>query len=662
MRITLIVVGHLLGTASALAQHSDAKKDTVTKIQEVKIHAKGHQQLKNDIKMNISIDEYLSSSANISFIKRGAYAWEPLLNNMSSERSVITIDGMHIFGACTDKMDPVTSYLESNNLSGIAISSGQEGNMHGATVAGSIDLQKKKTPFAMEKSWNASYQTGFEFNNQQYYNLANIAHSTQRWVTDASIAFRKSANYTDGNNQEIKHSQYQKFNTSLGLAYKTSDLSSIRIDAIFDQANDVGYPALPMDLWLSRALITSATYKQLFENDLWKAWETKVYFNAVEHYMDDTKRPENLVHMDMPGWSNTQGILSKLSLVKNQWTSEIQWNAYKNVSIAEMTMYPQDRSQKTMFAYTWPWVTTAFSSLAMNNVWSFSELSRLNFSGSLGWNYNHSKYSEFNKIFYPDASQSKNRILPSLHVSFEKEINNYYFNLGMGFGQRAPSISEAYGYYIYNSFDRYDYVGNPDLANETSLEWKASAGYKTDRFSMEAKANYFYIQDYIVGRILNLGSPMNYQSVGVKGYHSLDYAQLFNISLEGQYDLLTHLHWKGSMTYAKAVDFNKENLPFIRPLNYQSSLHLMHNQWSLQLAVQGDLKHRDFSPMYGEDQTPAFQIWNMSTDYHFQLKKYHFSLQVGVENLFNRFYTTYADWGNIPRMGRNVFSSLKLAI
>jgi len=33
--------------------------------------------------------------------------------------------------------------------------------------------------------------------------------------------------------------------------------------------------------------------------------------------------------------------------------------------------------------------------------------------------------------------------------------------------------------------------------------------------------------------------------------------------------------------------------------------------------------------------------------------------QLGAENLFNSYYSTYADWGNIPRMGRNIFTALK---
>src|SRR5690606_21448157 len=152
------------------------------------------------MKMAVSVDEFLASSDQISFIKRGAYAWEPLLNNMGTERSTVTIDGMHVFGACTDKMDPITSYVESNNLSTIDIKSGQEGGMHGSTVAGSIDLKRKSTPFGLEKKWNGAYQTGFEFNNEQFFNLGNLSFSSNKFVADASISYRTAENYADGNN------------------------------------------------------------------------------------------------------------------------------------------------------------------------------------------------------------------------------------------------------------------------------------------------------------------------------------------------------------------------------------------------------------------------------------------------------------------------------
>lgn len=658
MRLITLTLLLFLGLFAS-AQNTEEKKDSIVALDEVQLITMIKKKIETDMKMAVSVDEFLASSDNISFIKRGAYAWEPLLNNMSSERSTITIDGMHVFGACTDKMDPITSYVESNNLAAIDIKSGQEGNMHGATVAGSIDLKRKSTPFNLSKKWNGAYQTGFEFNNKQFFNLANASYSDDKFVADGSLAYRKAENYSDGNNDEVNNSQFTKFNASLGLAYKTSELSSVKVEAIYDEAKDVGYPALPMDLWLSRALITSVTYKQLFENGIFKALDTKIYFNAIEHYMDDTTRPENLVHMDMPGWSTTYGLLSKVNLKSHNFSSEIQLNAYNNLSTAEMRMYPQDRSERTMFAYSWPGVTTTFAGLSINNSWEVSDKSQLNFGGSLGVNYNHSKYAEFNWIFHPGTPQEKTRLLPSLHAGYQLNSNDFNFSVGGGYGHRAPSVSEGYGYYIYNSFDRYDYIGNPDLENEISYEANASAGFTKDKLSIQANVNYFYIENYIIGRILSLGSPMNYQSVGVKGYTSLDYSTLFNFSLNTSYSILDNLHWKGTLTYARGKDENENNLPFIRPLSYQSSLHYKYDKFNFQTSINGDLEQINYSPEYGEDQTPSYTIWNLSADYTFRIKDYRTVVQVGAENVLNEYYSTYADWGNIPRMGRNIFTSLK---
>lgn len=640
------------------AQNRKTPKDSITLVDKVEVKG-SKKKMETNMKMSVSVDEFLASSDKISFIKRGAYAWEPLLNNMSTERSVVTIDGMRIFGACTDKMDPVTSYLESNTLSSIDIKSGQEGSSHGATIAGSIDLKRKSTPFGLEKKWNGTYQTGFEFNNKQFFNLGNISYSGKKLVVDGSISFRKAGNYDDGNNKEVNHSQYNKFNTGIGIAYKTSPLSSVRIDAIFDMAKNVGFPALPMDLWLSRAMITSASYRQLFKESLIRSWDTKIYYNTIEHYMDDTKRPENLVHMDMPGWSTTYGLVSSVSLKKEKYTSAIELNMYNNTSIAEMRMYPQDRKNRTMFAYSWPWVTTRFAGISMNNNWEISDKSRLSFGVSLGLNYNESKYVEFNWIFHPGAPQQKTRILPGLHAGYQFTENNFSFSVGTGYGHRAPSVSEGYGYYIYNSFDRYDYIGNPDLKNEISYETNAGAGFKNEKMNIEAKVNYFYIQDYIIGKILSLGSPMNYQSVGVKAYTSLDHATLFNMALNAGYSILPELHWKGTLTYARGRDDKGKNLPFIRPLSYLTSLHFTHQNFGVQTSVNGDFIQRNYSPEYGEDQTPAYAIWNFSVNYTFNIKKLKTVFQVGAENLLNTYYSTYADWGNIPRMGRNIYTSLK---
>ena len=641
------------------------RNDSIIKLKEVVVAEKFRKkQIQSEVKLSCTVDEYLSTSDNISFIKRGAYAWEPMLNNMNTERSSVTIDGMHVFGACTDKMDPVTSYVETNNLSKVDIHSGQQGGMHGATIAGGIDLQRKRVAFSEEPNYGGSAQVGFQHNNAHRFALADLYYSSEKFVADGTAAYRKAENYKDGKGDKVKHSQFEKYNTSLGLAYKTSELSALKADAIFDVAKNVGYPALPMDTWLARALITSLSFKQLFEEGILKVWDTKAYFNAIEHYMDDTTRPENLVHMDMPGWSTTYGLTSKILLKKNNYTADIQLNGYSNYSLAEMTMYPKDRSKVKGFAFTWPGVTTNYGGLSLSNQWELSDKEQLTLGGTLGLHHNHIEYLDFIRVFNQntaDSPQERTRFLPSMHASYQAKVNPLTFSLGMGYGHRAPSVSEAYGYYIYNSFDRYDYIGTPNLKNEISYELNGSVSLEKENFIVEAKANYFYIENYILGKILHVAFPMNAASVGVKKYEALEYAKIFNTSLNLSYQFLENFNWKGSLNYAQGVDHQGENLPFIRPLSYQSSLQYLREPLAVTFAINGDFTQTAYAPQYGEDHTPAYIIYNLSANYLFPLGKNSLRWEVGVENLLNTYYSTYADWGNIPRMGRNIFTSISIS-
>src|SRR5699024_9774226 len=102
------------------------------------------------------------------------------------------------------------------------------------------------------------------------------------------------------------------------------------------------------------------------------------------------------------------------------------------------------------------------------------------------------------------------------------------------------------------------------------------------KIKVSAKANYFYIENYIIGKILSLGSPMNYQSVGVKGYTSIAHARLFNFSLQVQYDVLNNLIWISNLGYSRAKDDRGKNLPFIRPLNYSSLLRFNQGKLGIQ--------------------------------------------------------------------------------
>lgn len=610
-----------------------------------------------------SLDEYLESSKKVDMVKRGAYAWEPTLNNMYSERLSVTIDGMRIFGACTDKMDPITSYVDVSNLSKAHIASGQQGAEHGTTIGGAINLELDKSNFS-DTGLEGGLETGFESNNEMNVVGGQLNYSSSKYYVDTDIIYRKARNYFAGDGEEVSFSQFEKYNFSALGGYKIADDKAVIASFIFDEARDIGYPALTMDVSLARAMIASIGYEQ---DELWGSltnWKSKLYFNTVTHVMDDTKRSDVAIHMDMPGWSDTYGFYSEAHLKKGKHSFMFKLDGYYNRSYAEMTMYPNDPDELPMFMLTWPDVRTANTGVYLEDELdlngSFLKLAtRLTVQNQkvadeLGLNSL--------RIFYPEMEKSKTRFLKSISGQWHKMWLPWHFNVGLSYGDRAPSVSEGYGFYLFNSFDNHDYIGDPELANEKSLEANTKISWEKSKLKLTAEANYFHITDYIIGDIDPSLSVMTIGADGVKLYKNLEYANLFNTSLEVKYGLLQHLNWNAVLAYHRGTDNEGGNLPFMSPISYGSGLQFDNRSISAALQVKGAGKQRNYNPDFGEDETAAYTVYSVTLGKTFAINNDAVYAKFGVENIFDTYYSTYTDWKNIPRMGRNFFLTLTYSI
>ncbi|MDR2205245.1 MAG: TonB-dependent receptor plug domain-containing protein [Flavobacteriaceae bacterium] len=607
-----------------------------------------------------SIDEYLQKSPQVEMIRRGSYAWEPIINNMATERTLITIDGMRIFGACTDKMDPITSYVEISNLSSATVTSGEQGSCHGSSIGGSIDLARKHCGFG-EKKWDFNINSGFESVNLQKIMGGGISFKTQNFYTDVDFMSRNADNYTAGNHIEIPFSQFHKINFSGISGVKFSENKLLEISVIYDKATDVGYPALPMDVSLAEAVIISLKFQYHPAQKKLKNWETKIYYNHITHRMDDTKRPAVPIHMDMPGWSTTYGYYSKLNFEFKNQNILLNINGFANKSLANMTMYPENPNENLMFMLTWPDVKTFYQGVFLEDVFALNRLSTLKISGSAGFHFNKID-SEFGlnslQIFYPEMKPEKSRFLKSLGLNYDFSENAFEAGLGIGYSERAPSVSEAYGFYLFNSAEKYDYIGNPDLQNETALEANAYLGFKTKKYSAKITSSFFKISNFIVGKYHQEYAPMTIGANGVKLVSTLDFATIFNIALDSEIKLMEFLKYSLQITYSRGKDFENANLPYISPLSYRSALSFDKSNFTSEISIFGNGTQNDFSPDYGETRTPDFAILNASFGKKFVYENMKISLKIGVENIFDKYYTAYSDWNKIPRAGRNFFMNL----
>ena len=624
-----------------------------------------------------SIDENLQELSHIDLIRRGSYASEAIVNNMSTERLSTTIDGMKIFYACTDKMDPVTSYVESGNLQSISLNTGLEGNPQSTgNIGGSLDLKLRRVGFDNDP-FHLNFSAGHEWNGHVQVYGSDVALSNHRFYSNFGIFYRHAGNYQAGGNEEIAFSQFQKVNAFANFGFRLAEQDVLESTFIFDRATNVGYPALNMDVDKAEGLITSLSYLHTFNHQLAQSWETKLYYNHITHIMDDTHRPDVQIHMDMPGHSHTAGLYSLLRLSNNLHNATINYDLYYNRRKADMTMYPGGAAP--MYMLTWPDVGTLNTGFALNDVLSLSHHQSISLSGKVAeqWQQINSKEGyDALKVFFPLMKQSYAQFIGRIAATYTWQPSHWSLSAGAGWGSRAPSITEAYGYYLNNTFDKYDYIGNPYLSNESAIELHATVKWNPLRhndnnwdFTIYADADAFFFNNYIVGKFESRISHMTVGAQGVKVYTNLSNARIINTSINTrlQFPRISTdgalWSWNGKLTFASGTDDEHDNLPFISPFGYLTALHIDYHRFSAQAQLKGNARQNHFAEKYGETVTPAYAIINLSAQY--RLKVQHVSsliLRAGVENLLDKRYTTYSDWNKIPQKGRNIYLSLSLGL
>ena len=647
------------GISPLHAQQPDTTK--IIEFSEIVITAKTGIDRDRQAKPSASVEEYLQSSEKINMIKRGNYAWEPSINNMTAERVSITVEGMKIFHACTDRMDPITSYVETVNLSKVSLGSGFEANPHASnSIGGSLDLRLNKTGFCAD-GWDVNARSGYESNgNAQVYG-ADVSYAHPNFYVNSGLFHRHSGNYSAGGNREVAFSQFTKNNFFANLGYVVANGKAVEGTLIYDRASDVGYPALAMDVKTAEGLIVSLCYTVENPAPHFYKWESKMYYNNIIHIMDDTKRPDVVMHMDMPGKSRTGGAYSTLSGRSGRHRYSFNWDAYYNQSYAEMTMYSGIPGEIPMFMLTWGDIHTLNSGLFVVDEYSINGNHTVRLSAKASFQRDGVQ-SDFGlntlQIYYPGMERYKNRITGHVSGRYLYHSGDWEAAVNAGFGSRAPSVSEAYGFYLFNTFDTYDYLGNPHLKQESAFETGLSLGWKKTAFEAKAEASCFYFNNYIIGRPDAGLSYMTPGASGVKVYRNLPHATIFNASLLLKYRFPEYFLWNGKLTCARGQDDLHHNLPLIAPLSYDASLTFRKEKFFAEAGVAGAARQTYFSPEYGEDETKSHIIANVSAGFDFKIDKVIFHLKSGVENLFDAYYSTYADWKNIPRRGRNIFVNI----
>lgn len=611
-----------------------------------------------------STEDILSRIEGVSLIRRGPIGMEPVLRAFSAGQVNMVIDGMKFFGACTDKMDPVTIYTEPVNLKSIDIKYAGDGMAMGSSIGGTLNLKLAEAELNAGKKLSGTVASGYYSAATAIQNILALNYSSEKWGLRASGVYRKAADYRNGSNQIVDFSQYEKINASISGKYRINENSTIKADLLLDDGWNIGYPALPMDVGFAKARIAALTYKFSTPEKFLKNLEAKAYANSIRHAMDDTKRPLVPIHMDMPGQSNTQGAFVQTEFGKlGKHNLNLKLDTYHNRVKADMTMYPANSA--AMYMLTWPENHQTVAGIYLQDLISINHISHLDVKVRMDAAFSKITdkmgIDQFAVLGF-DVSKPSNGILKNINAGYTRYLGQRFtLYASAGYNERLPTTSERYGFYLFNRMDNHDYIGNPGLKNERAVNAELNLLFSENNFSFKLSGFSTYLQNYIIGKTLNGFSVMTIGASGVRAYQNIPSATISGAESSLNYRFAgPHFTLNNTLKWVHGNDDIGNPLPLISPLKSITSLRYVHHHLFIQAENELSSGQNRISSDFGEKASSGFSVFNLRASYSFILKKYDLDFSAGAENLFDKAYYEHLDWGQMLRPGRNVYAMLSL--
>lgn len=606
--------------------------------------------------VQVLTDKLLEQTPGITLIKRGNFAQEPTIRGFNQGQMTISIDGMRIFGACTDRMDPVSSYVEPNNLERFSVQFSPDQNSIGATLGGGIDFRLKKPQLNAERKFSGLLGGGYEWNAHAFQTLGALEYSGKKWAVRVNGLYRAAQNYWAARKQIVHFSQYEKWNAGATFVFQLNKKNQLWVDYIQDEAYNIGYPALTMDVKFAKAKIAAITHQYTNYDRKLYSISNKLYFNYINHAMDDSSRPDSLVpiRMDMPGFSYTAGFLSDLKWnLKEKHLLKANLAAYYNQIHAEMTMYPTIGSE--MFMLTVPDVGRFSMQASFSDDWFISDKVSVQLGGLLEFSMTNIT-SNLGRQTVDILEQGKYGQSKWIWNAFAGASFRWHKNVKWAFqfskGMRNATSQELFGFYLFNRMDNFDYIGNPNLKTEQSLNFNTNLSYKKGFFAIDVRAFAYWMQNYIAGKIDSNYAAMTVGANGVKQYMNIKNAYMLGGELALAFYPIKNLKIQSVNTYTRAWDHHRNALPYIAPFKSINSISYSIKGWHFTLESITAATQNHISSFYGEKHTKAFSILNFYTHKAFHVAKhYKIDVQVFVTNITDANYYEHLDVFAILRQG-----------
>lgn len=604
------------------------------------------------------LEDHMSSIPGMDMVSRANFAKDPVIRGLRDGRVNVMIDGMRMTPACVDGMDPITAYVETDNLESINLDRGGQNSSSAPGGTLNFNMVKPSIDSGLISNVEAGYHS---VSNQQIYQ-GSVNYGQKKWAMRLSGTFRDAGDFMTGENETISLSGFRKGNVYGSILYNPNPSHDISLQYIGDFAADVGYPALIMDTRRADAHIAGLEHNWQNPGRGISSIKTKLYLNRIEHWMDDYDRDVTSrdvmtdMYMPMYGETTTFGVNSEMIVSQgaHMLTSGIE--LFGIDAFADMWMYHVNPDISDMYLLNLGDVSTQNAAISANyryyttNGWIFGADAR--FEAGLN------KIGEKNT--YQAEYPNLNNLEPTFYVytagiTLDKEFSDRIRSgIKISDGYRMPDHMELYGYYIYQPLDGFFYYGNPGLEKERSSQAETSLTYGNERTNFHGNVSLWVnrMDNYITGNSID-DMFKRYQNMGT--------AVLTGTEIDLHYNFTNYWNAGTSLTYVFGQHSElDEPLPMIPPMKGSIFLQRQTGLLSLETRLRWAAEQNRIAKENSvETKTGSYALWDFFGRVHITN---NIRLQVGVENILNTFYVDHLNVNSMPSPGRNLSVSVRYSL
>ena len=169
--------------------------------------------------------DLLQSVPNMSIIRKGGSSGDPLFRGLGGSRLAINADDQFVYGGCSNRMDPPTSYIHPSTFDEVVVTKGPQTVTQGmGLISGSVHFVRKDPTFHEQPySFNGSTTLG---NSGRRDASFEVGAGGKYGYARLNVSHNESDDYKDGAGNRV-HSNFKRDSQMVQLGVTPTENTTI---------------------------------------------------------------------------------------------------------------------------------------------------------------------------------------------------------------------------------------------------------------------------------------------------------------------------------------------------------------------------------------------------------------------------------------------------